>query len=78
MSTDGWSLNLIANTGSLAEVQFKISGSNTILSSSTGTGSLFNDEYTQIVVQKVVSGSFDVFDVYAQESFQGRIRTKLS
>jgi hypothetical protein len=78
VSTDGWSLNLIANTGSLAEVQFKISGSNTILSSSTGTGSLFNDEYTQIVVQKVVSGSFDVFDVYAQESFQGRIRTKLS
>lgn len=78
ISTDGWSLHLIANTGSLAEVQFKISGSNTILSSSTDTGSLFNDEYTQIVVQKVVSGSYDRFDVYAQESFQGRIRTKLS
>ena len=78
ISTDGWALNLISNTGSLAEVQFQISGSGTILSSSTETGSLFNDEYTQIVVQKVVSGSYDRFDVYAQEAFQGRIRTKLS
>ena len=26
----------------------------------------------------MTDGSFDIFDVYAQESFQGRIRTKLS
>ena len=78
INTDGWSLHLVANTGSLAKVEFRVTGSNTILSSSTETGSLFNDEYTQIVVQKTISGSFDKFEVYAQEGFQGRIRTKLS
>ena len=78
MGTDGWSLHINKNTGSLASIEFKVSGSGTIYSSSTNLGALYNDEYTQVLVQKTVTGSNDVFYVYAQESFQGRIRTKLS
>tara|TARA_A200000159_G_scaffold164791_1_gene196288 strand:+ start:9449 stop:15214 length:5766 start_codon:yes stop_codon:yes gene_type:complete len=78
MSTDGWSLHINKDTGSLASIELKVSGSDTIYSSSTNLGALYNDEYTQIVVQKTVTGSNDVFYLYAQEPFQGRIRTKLS
>jgi hypothetical protein len=78
IKTDGWSVHLIKNTGSLARVQFKVSGSGTIYSASTELGSFYNDEYTQLVINKDVDSGDDTFTIYAKEGFQERIRTNVS
>jgi len=78
LQTDGWSLHLLKDTGSLAKFELRVSGSGTIYSASTDTGSFFNDEYTHVVVSKEVSDGDDVFTIYAKEGFQERIRTNVS
>ena len=78
ISGSQWSLHLLKDTGSLAKVELRVMSGSTLVSSSTDTGAFFNDEYTQIVVNKEVSGSSDVFTFYAKESFQDRLRTNLS
>ena len=40
--------------------------------------SFYNEEYTQIVVNKETTGGNDVFTVYAKEGFNERLRTNVS
>jgi hypothetical protein len=73
-----WSLKITSDTGSLARLQFEItsSGVHRILSSSTFP--FYNDEYTQIVLNRNITGSSEEFQVWAKEGFQGRIRNEES
>jgi len=77
ISADSWSLELIAGTGSLAAIQLNITGSDsTIYSGSTTYFPVFNDEYTQIVVNRTLRGSNYVYDIYGKEGFNERIRSE--
>ena len=70
-----WSVDVIKNTGSLAIFQLTVGTE----SSSTEPMPFFNDEYTQIVVNRE-SGSLgnSDFTLYAKEGFQERIRNEVS
>ena len=75
ISASGWSLDIInTNTGSLAEVQLTIGAQ----SASTSKIPMFNDEYTQIVVNRTSGSSTDEFEVFVKEGLQGRIRNGVS
>ena len=76
IQAEGWDLKVKAGTGSLASIVFNITGSSNPISASTGYFPFFNDEYTQIAVNKYTSGSVDIFDVYAKEGFNERIRNE--
>jgi hypothetical protein len=78
LSGSDWSLHLLKDTGSLGKLELRVSGSGTLYSASSDTAPLFNDGYTQIVVNKDTDGSDDVFTFYAKEGFQERIRTNVS
>jgi hypothetical protein len=78
ISGSEWSLHLLKDTGSLAKLELRVMSGPTLLSSSTDSGSFFNDEYTHIVVNKETSGGSDVFTFYAKEAFQERLRTNVS
>lgn len=72
---DSWNLQVIAaTTGSEAAIQFNMPGS--AVSITTNYFPFFNDEYTQIVIQRTVSGSNDIFDIYAKEGYNERIRNE--
>ena len=74
ISGSEWSLDVIKDTGSLAKVQLTVGS----VSSSTDTFPFFNDEYTQIVVNRVTGSTGDTFTIYAKEGFQERIRNEVS
>jgi len=78
ISTDGWSLDVdYPESGSLAKLTFNILSGGTYVSSSTDQASFFNDEYTQIVVNRItgsIGSTEDTFDVYLKEGLDGRIR----
>ena len=78
LSGSDWSLHLLKDTGSLGKLELRVSGSGILYSASSDTAPLFNDGYTQIVVNKDTQGSDDVFTFYAKEGFQERIRTNVS
>jgi hypothetical protein len=78
ISGSEWSLHLIKDTGSLSYVELRVSGSGNLYTSSTDSGSFYNEEYTQIVVNKETTGGNDVFTVYAKEGFNERLRTNVS
>lgn len=69
-----WSVDVIQDTGSLAKFQLTVGG----VSSSTEPMPFFNDEYTQIVVNRETGslGNND-FTLYAKEGFQERIRNEV-
>ena len=73
ISGSDWSLNVLSDTGSLARIQL-IVGSD---SASTEPVPFFNDEYTQIVINRE-TGSSDVFEVFVKEGFQERLRNQVS
>jgi hypothetical protein len=75
ISGSDWSLNILKDTGSLASIQLVVGG----LSASTETMPFFNDEYTQIVVNRE-TGSLgsSSFEVFVKEAFQERIRNEVS
>jgi hypothetical protein len=70
-----WSVDVIKDTGSLARFQLTIGSE----SASTEAIPFFNDEYTQIVVNRETGslGNSD-FTLYAKEGFQERIRNEVS
>jgi len=70
-----WSVDVIQDTGSLAKFQLTVGG----ISASTEPMPFFNDEYTQIVVNRETGslGNND-FTLYAKEGFQERIRNEVS
>jgi hypothetical protein len=69
-----WSVDVIQDTGSLAKFQLTVGN----VSSSTDPMPFFNDEYTQIVVNRETGslGNND-FTLYAKEGFQERIRNEV-
>jgi hypothetical protein len=71
--TDGWDLSLIPGTGSLAKLEFNITGSDSI---STDYIPFYNDEYTNIVINRRTGSTTEVFELYFKEGFQGRIRNE--
>ena len=70
-----WSVDVIQDTGSMARFQLTV-GTESAL---TEPMSFFNDEYTQIVVNRETGslGNSD-FTLYAKEGFQERIRNEVS
>jgi len=74
LSGDSWSLDVIKDTGSLAKFKLTVGSQ----SSTTSTMPFFNDEYTQIVVNRVTGSTGDTFTLYAKEGFQERIRNEVS
>mgnify|MGYP005746414549 CR=1 FL=1 len=75
ISSSGWNLGVKYQTGNIGKVELQyVSGSN-LLSSSTENIPFFNEEYNQIVVQHIGTGSFDV---YVKEGFNERIRNAVS
>jgi len=78
ISGSEWSLHLLKDTGSMAHFELRVSGSGTLYSASSDSGSFFNDGYTQVVVNKERIAGSDVFTFYGKEGFQERLRTNVS
>jgi len=75
ISASNWSLDILSeDTGSLATIQLTVGAE----SASTNPMPIFNDEYTQIVVNRVSGSSSDTFELFAKEGIQGRIRNEMS
>ena len=77
-SEGNWSVDIIKTTGSLAYLQMSISSSSDLEVVSSSTFPFFNEEYTQVVINRDFSGSNEVIELYAKEGFQGRIRNEAS
>ena len=75
ISSSGWNVGVEYGIGNLGRVKFEYLSGSTLVSQSTEYMPFFNDEYTQIVVQHVATGSFEV---YAKEAFNERIRNAVS
>lgn len=77
---ENWRLSVEQTTGSFGKVNLYVSGSevNELYSASTPQFKIFNDEYTQIVVNRTETNSTSSFQVIAKEAFDGRIRTDVS
>ena len=76
LRTDKWVLDLVPGTGSLAKLEFKITGSNVTESVSTDYIPFYNDAYTNIVLNRRTGSTTEVFELYFKEGFQGRIRNE--
>ena len=72
ISGSEWSLDILKDTGSHAQLQLTVGD----VSASTDAFPFFNDEYTQIVVNRTAGSSYDSFEVYAKEGFNERIRNE--
>jgi hypothetical protein len=77
-SEGNWSVDIIKTTGSLAYLQMSISSSSDLEVVTSSTFPFFNEEYTQVVINRDFSGSNEVIQLYAKEGFQGRIRNEAS
>ena len=77
VSSSGWSLDLNYISGSSAKLQLNVLSGSTYYSESTETFPYFNQDYTQIVVNRT-SGSSSTFEFFAKEGFQERIRNQVS
>jgi len=77
LSSSGWSLDLNYVSGSSANLQLNVLSGSTYYSESTDTFPYFNQDYTQVVVNRT-SGSSSTFEVFAKEGFQERIRNEVS
>lgn len=65
-------------SGSLAKLTLNILSGSTYISSSTEQVAFFNDEYTQIAINRITGSGEDTIDVYLKEGLQGRIRNSTS
>ena len=77
---DNFYLTVQQDTGSLAKFTFNITGSDSSESTTTTTLPFFNDTITSFMIRRTVSsGSInEVFDIFAKESFNERIRAEVS
>ena len=75
ISASNWSLDIVnTNTGSLAQLQLTV-GAQT---ATTEKIPFFNDEYTQIVINRTSGSTTDEFEIFVKEGLQGRIRNSVS
>ena len=79
-SAANWVLGVTNTTGTYGTIDLYVSESwsGEVISASTPEFNIFNDEYTQIVVNKTNDGSQSQFQIIAKESFGDRIRTNVS
>ena len=79
-STPLWRVSVTNTTGSFGTIDLFVSESSTgnVHSSSTEPFNIFNEEYTQIVINRTLVGSESQFQIIAKEAFNGRIRTNVS
>ena len=75
ISSSGWNVGVTYSSGNLGKIEFQYLSGSTIISQSTEAVPFFNEEYTQVVVQHLETGSFDV---YVKEGFNERIRNQVS
>ena len=82
ISGSGWHLDIdYPESGSLGKLTFNILSGSVFVSSSTDKVAFFNDEYSQLVVNRTTGsdvGVDDTIEVYLKEGFQGRIRNTIS
>jgi hypothetical protein len=79
ISGSGWNLDIdYPDSGSLGKLTISALSGSTWVSSSTDQVAFFNDEYTQIAVNRITGSTEDTFNVYLKEGFQGRIRNSAS
>jgi hypothetical protein len=76
--TDGWKLEIESGSNYLGRIKFTISGSGTETSSYTDYVPVYYEDYYHIALNKTISGSNELFNVYIKESFNGRIRNQSS
>lgn len=76
--TDGWKLEIESGSNYLGRIKFSISGSGVETSSYTEFVPVFYDDFYHIALNKSVSGSTEMFDVFIKEGFNGRIRNEAS
>ena len=76
--TDGWKLEIESGSNNLGRIKFTISGSGVETSSYTDYVPVFYDDYYHITINKNESGSKEIFEVYINEAFNGRIRNQSS
>jgi hypothetical protein len=77
LSGSDWSLSLTHDTGSLGRLYLEVSGSSTLYSASSDTFPVYNDEYIHYVVNKKTVNGQDIFDFYAKESVEERLKTNI-
>ena len=79
ISGSGWNLDIdYPDSGSLGKLTISALSGSTWISSSTEQVAFFNDEFTQIAVNRITGSIEDTFDVYLKEGIQGRIRNSAS
>ena len=79
-STPLWRVGITNTSGTFGTIDLYVSESSTgtVHSSSTQPFNIFNEEYTQIVINRDVVGSDSQFQIIAKEAVAGRIRTNIS
>jgi hypothetical protein len=79
-STPLWRVGITNTTGTFGTIDLYVSESSTgnVHSSSTQPFNIFNEEYTQIVINRTEVGSDSQFQIIAKEAFGDRIRTNIS
>jgi hypothetical protein len=79
IQNDGnWSLQLTPTTGSFGKLDFYISGSGTLYSSSTQPFALFTDDYEQILVNRTTDVGGELFQVYGVNTQGDRVVETIS
>lgn len=73
-----WGLNVTQTTGSFAKLDFYVSSSGTLYSASTSEFNFFNDEYTQILINRTEVNATSSFQIFAKDAVSGRIRSEVS
>jgi hypothetical protein len=74
--TEGWKLEIESGSNYLGRLKFTISGSGIETSSYTNYVPVFYDDYYHITLNKSISDSNEIFDIYIKEGFNGRIRNE--
>ena len=74
-----WRLGVTQTTGSFGYLSLHLSGSITqqVYELKTDAFNIFNDEYTQIVINRTQSGLNNTFQLFAKEAVGDRIRTDI-
>jgi len=73
-----WGLNVTQTTGTFAKLDFYVSSSGTLYSASTSEFNFFNEEYTQILINRTEVNSNSSFQIFAKDAVSGRIRSEAS
>jgi hypothetical protein len=79
-SVENWKLEVTNTRGTFGTLDFYVTSSWTGLVSSASTSefNIFNDEYTEIVINRTIDGSDSSFQIIAKDALGDRIRTQIT